>query len=80
MSRFDDRSQHGGRDDQPGDDAIRIFSCGEFGHDAVLGMVLTLDPAGRKSNPEFIEPIERLRAGAVSETDLGVPWLATAGE
>ena len=69
-ARLDDSSQHRCRHDQPGDHPGRVLARREIRNDAVLGMVLPLDPSGWEAQTEFVEPLERFGPGAVGQADL----------
>ena len=70
LARIDDRSEQRRRHDQPRDHHGRILAVGEFGDDAVLGVILSLDPSLRQLDTDLSQTIERLRSRAVLDPDL----------
>ena len=70
LARLDDRSEQRRRHDQPRDHHGRILALGEFGDDAVLGVILSLDPSLRQLDADLSQTIERLRSRAVLDPDL----------
>ena len=70
LARLDDRSEQRRRHDQPRDHHGRILAVGEFGDDAVLGVILSLDPPLRQLDTDLGQTIERLWSRAVFDPDL----------